>query len=381
MALSDRTYFTLLLAVAVLAGFTAGYTTAPAAGSGTQKTVVKQVVAPNTSTNTSNQFTASQIFSLVEPSVVSINVIRENGSVVPGAAQGSGIVYDTDGHIVTNAHVVKDADTIRVTFLNGNTYDARLVGRDIHTDLAVIDVDAPAADLQPVTIGSSRTVSVGQSVLAVGNPFGLSGTMTAGVVSQLGRLLSTSGGFSMPNVLQTDAAINPGNSGGPLLNYQGQVVGINTAIESRTGIFSGVGFAIPAETVKRVAPSLIETGTYKHSWIGVSGRDVSPEMADAMNLDEARGFMVVDVVENSPAEEAGLHGSDDTATIRGQEVPVGGDVIWGIDGEPVRKIQDILTYLARNTRPGDTITVTVSRDGEKQTISLTLAARPPRAPS
>lgn len=377
--MSDRSYFTLLVLFAVAGGFAAGYY-----GNMQDVTVseppVQQIVLPNGTPAPDTRLAAEQIFPVVEPSVVSINVARRNGSVIPGAAQGSGIVYDTRGHIVTNAHVVNDASEIRVTFLNGKTFTARPVGQDIHTDLAVIKVDAPPAELDPLAIGQSRNLSVGQPVLAVGNPFGLSGTMTKGIISQLGRRLDTAGGFSMPNMIQTDAAINPGNSGGPLINEQGEAIGINTAIESRTGTFSGIGLAIPAETVKRVVPALIEDGEYKHSWIGVRGNDVTPRIAEAMGLDEARGFLVVGVAENGPAADAGIQGSDDTVTIRGEQVEIGGDVIIGIDGEPVRQIDDILTYLARHTRPGDTITVTVIRDGTEEQVALTLAERPQQAP-
>nr|EGQ39972.1 MAG: trypsin-like serine protease [Candidatus Nanosalinarum sp. J07AB56] len=215
----------------------------------------------------------------------------------------------------------------------------------------------------------------GQTITAIGNPFGLRGSMTSGIVSQVGRLLPVQGDFSIPNVIQTDAAINPGNSGGPLLNMQGRVVGVNTAIESRTGTFSGVGFAIPSDTVRRVVPELIRNGEYNHPWLGVSGRDLNPEISRRMNLDTTAGFLVVSVVDGGPSDGA-LRAGSNRESINGQGISLGGDVIVAIDGERMRGISDILTYLDSETEVGETITVTVIRDGERQDIEVSLQQRP-----
>lgn len=213
-------------------------------------------------------------------------------------------------------------------------------------------------------------------MVAIGNPFGLSGSMTAGIVSQKNRLLRTEGRFSIPNVLQTDAAINPGNSGGPLLNMAGEVIGVNTAIQSESRTFSGVGFAISAETVERVVPRLINQGEYRHPWIGVSGLDVTPDISRAMGLNVTRGFLIVNVVEDSPAAAAGLESGERQVEVDGGTVTVGGDVVVAIDGEKVRKIDDILNYLATETSVGETVTLTVIRDGERVDVELILARRP-----
>ncbi|MDY6774026.1 MAG: trypsin-like peptidase domain-containing protein, partial [Candidatus Nanohaloarchaea archaeon] len=333
----------------------------PSIGSGQKKVVVK--------TNASTPL--PEIFEMAKHSVVSVQTEGPNGG-----AQGSGFVYSSEGYIVTNEHVVQGATEVEVTFLSGKQRQAKIVGADPYTDLAVLKVDPEGLDLQPLSLGEIGEVRVGDRVAAIGNPFGLSGSMTSGIVSQKNRLLRTEGQFSIPNVLQTDAAINPGNSGGPLLNMQGEVIGVNTAISSKTGTFNGVGFAVSVETVKRVVPVLIQKGEYRHPWIGVSGRDVSPEIANAMDLNVSYGFLVVEVVDDSPADRAGLHAGGREVTIEGRKITVGGDVIVGIDGRKVRKINDILNYLAKETSVGETITLTVLRDGERKEIELTLARRP-----
>lgn len=317
--------------------------------------------------NYSRTSSYTHLFDVTDQSVVSIRSYGEQNS------QGSGFVYDEDGYIVTNAHVVEGASRVEVNFLDGTTRTASIVGTDPYTDLAVLNVNK--RNLQPLELADSSDVSVGQPAVAIGNPFGLRSSMTAGIISQKGRSLRTQGGFSTPNVLQTDAAINPGNSGGPLLNIQGEVVGVNTAIESRTGTFSGIGFAIPSNTVDRVVPSIIEDGDHSHSWIGVSGVDVSPGISEAMNLENTTGFLVVDVVPESPAEAAGLRAGETVEVINGREVLIGGDVIVKIDDEKVRGINDLLLYLARETSPGDTVEMTVIRDGERVEVPVTLGAR------
>lgn len=308
-----------------------------------------------------------KIFNLVQNSVVLITT---------NLAQGSGFVYDNAGHIVTNYHVIEGASTIQVTFVDGSITKASLVGEDIYSDLAVIKVNADVTALYPVVLGNSTELTVGEPIVAIGNPFGLSDTMTAGIVSQLGRELSAPGGYVIVDVVQVDAAINPGNSGGPLVNVNGEVVGVNTAIVSESGTFTGVGFAIPSETVRRELPSLIQTGTYDHPWIGVSGMDVTVGIAEEMDLEEVQGFLVVDVVAGSPADEANLEGGDRTVLIDGQEVKVDGDVIVGVDGLKVRNLNDLVVYIERNKVPGDTISLKIVRDGSKMTKALSLGRRP-----
>lgn len=310
------------------------------------------------------------LFEKVEQSVVSVRAYgSEDG-------QGSGFVYSRNGYIVTNEHVVDDAERIEVTFPEKGTYRASLVGMDVYSDLAVLRVER--SGLQPLQLGNLSSVRVGEDAIAIGNPFGLPSTMTQGIISQRGRTLPVQGGFSIPNVLQTDAAINPGNSGGPLLNDDGEVIGVNTAIETQTGTFSGVGFAIPVSAVKRVVPELIETGDVEHPWIGVSGVNVDSEIAEEMELEEPRGFLVLEVAEGGPAAEAGLQGGDRTIQWKGRQLDVGGDVIVAIGDREVSGINDILTYLSTETSVGETVEITVVRDGERVEIPVTLGAREDR---
>ena len=290
---------------------------------------------------------------------------------------GSGFVYDNLGHIITNAHVVEGASKATVTFLDGTQYDAQIVGQDKFTDIAVIKVSEKPRLLHPLRLGDSSQLHVGEPVAAIGNPFGLSGSMTSGIVSQIGRLLpSQDSGFSIPDVIQTDAAINPGNSGGPLLNLRGEVIGINTAIQSMSGEFSGVGFAIPSNTAIKIVPSLIEDGEYHHPWIGISGRDIDPDLARVLELKDAKGFLIITVVDGSPADKAGLKGMTATQVIDGKEYPADGDIIISVDDKEVRKISDILIHLQREKSVGDTMVLGVLRDGEFMHISLELVERP-----
>ena len=316
-----------------------------------------------------------EIFEKSEPGVVRVNVQRGETEDVRGGV-GSGFVFDKKGHIITNAHVVKDANKVVVTFLDGRSYNAEIIGTDEYTDLAVIKVNADLALLHPLLIGDSSNLKVGEGIAAIGNPFGLSGSMTSGIVSQIGRLLPTDNQYNIPDVIQTDAAINPGNSGGPLLNMRGEIVGINTAIQSNTGEFTGVGFAIPSQTVAKIIPTLVEDGEYKHPWIGISGRDIDPDMAKVLNLKDAIGFLVITVVENSPAFDAGLIGSDKTIDVEGINYPVGGDIILAVDGIEVRKIDDILIHLQRAKSVGDEMVLEVLRDGRTTDITIILQERP-----
>jgi S1-C subfamily serine protease len=263
-----------------------------------------------------------------------------------------------------------------VTFLDGRSYNADIIGTDTYTDIAVIKVNADLSLLHPLSIGDSSNLKVGEQIAAIGNPFGLSGSMTAGIISQLGRLLPTESNYQIPDVIQTDAAINPGNSGGPLLNMRGEIVGINTAIQSATGEFTGVGFSIPSQTVAKIVPTLIEKGEYEHPWIGIAGRDIDPDMASALNLKDAVGFLVITVVEDGPAFQAGLIGSEKTIEVNGVNYPVGGDVILAVDGKEVRKIDDILVHLQRAKSVGDEMVLEILRDGRTTNVTITLDARP-----
>ena len=289
---------------------------------------------------------------------------------------GSGFVYDTEGHIITNHHVIEDAETIEVTFLDGNITSATVVGMDIYSDVAVIKVDSQVTKLQPVVIGSSSDLVVGEAVAAMGNPFGLSDTLTVGIVSALEREMEAAGNYVIIDVIQIDAAINPGNSGGPLVNTKGQVVGVNTAIQSETGTFTGIGFAIPSDTVKREIDELIETGSYKHPWLGVSALNVNIAIANAINLDKPQGVLLVNVTEGSPAEQAGLAGSDHDIMVEGQTIPIGGDVIIEIDDVATIRMTDLVVYMERNTSPGDVVVFEIIRDGEVRNIEVILGERP-----
>jgi S1-C subfamily serine protease len=302
---------------------------------------------------------------------------------------GSGFVWDKDGHIVTNNHVVDGADKIRVTFADGTTADAKVVGTDPDSDLAVIKVDVPAERLQPVEVADSNQVKVGQLAVAIGNPFALENTMTVGIVSAMGRQLpvgaySQNGlgatpqpSYTIPNIIQTDAPINPGNSGGVLVNDQGQMIGVTAAIESPVRANAGIGFAIPSAIVQKVVPTLIKGDTYEHPWLGLSGISINPDLATAMKLgSDQRGALVIDVTPGSPADKAGLHGSDRQMTVDGQDVRVGGDLVTAFNGQPVQGFDDLVADLANSAQVGQTVKLTVLRNGKEETIEITPAARP-----
>jgi S1-C subfamily serine protease len=312
------------------------------------------------------------LFQKVDQSIVYIEARGDESS------QGSGFVYSRKGYVVTNEHVVDDADSVEVSFTDGTTRKAEVVGDDPYSDLAVLKVDK--SGLQPLELGNSSDVRPGQKAVAMGNPFGLRGSMTVGYISQVGRSLPVQEvgleGFRIRNVIQTDAAINPGNSGGPLMNVHGEVIGVNTAIETNTGSFSGIGFAVPANTVKRVVPEIVNSGDAKHPWIGISGRDMSREIAEKMNTTQETGFLVMNVSQNSPASEAGIKPGNRTARIGRLNYRIGGDIIVGMNEEKMRDIQDIKKFLALDADVGETVNMTVMRDGKNVTLPLTLADRP-----
>jgi len=323
----------------------------------------------------SKKLSLIEIFENSEDGVVRVNIQRAEEAMTP-IGVGSGFVFDKKGHIITNAHVVEDAKRVVVTFLDGRSYNSEIIGVDTFTDIAVIKVNADLSLLHPIFLGDSSNLQVGEPIAAIGNPFGLSGSMTAGIVSQLGRLLPSGAGYSIPDVIQTDAAINPGNSGGPLLNMRGEIVGINTAIQSATGEFTGVGFAIPSQTVAKIVPSLIKNGEYKHPWIGISGRDIGPDLAKVLNLKDAVGFLVVTVIPDSPASRAGLQGSENIVERDGVQYTVGGDIILSVDGLEVRKISDILIHLQRAKSVGDEMVLEIIRDGRTTNFTIILGERP-----
>jgi S1-C subfamily serine protease len=322
----------------------------------------------------SKSLSLMEIFEKAEPGVVRVNTITNQTSDTGGV--GSGFVFDKMGHIITNAHVIDGSTKTVVTFLDGRSYNAEIIGMDEYTDIGVIKVNADLKLLNPLSLGDSSNLNVGEPIAAIGNPFGLSGSMTSGIVSQMGRLLPSGSGYSIPDVIQTDAAINPGNSGGPLLNMRGNIVGINTAIQSTTGEFTGVGFAVPSQTVAKIVPTLINDGEYKHPWIGISGRDIDPDTANVLGLKDALGFLVITVVENSPAADAGLVGSDKMIEVDGREYPVGGDIIVAVDGMDVRKIDDILIHLQRVKTVGDEMNLEILRDGRTTNVTIILQERP-----
>ena len=310
------------------------------------------------------------LYERVSPSVVNIAV-----STAFGGGTGSGFVLDRNGHIVTNNHVIEDAERILVRFADETIVEAELVGSDIDSDLAVIRVDVQTDLLRELQLGDSSTLRVGQRAIAVGNPFGLEQTMTTGIISALGRVVRQESGFSLPKLIQTDAAINPGNSGGPLLNARGEVIGVNTLIFSSSGSSSGVGFAVPVNTVKRVVPSLIATGRYEDPWLGISGTSITTVVAEVLDLPVDQGILLQEVVVDGPADRAGLRGNDQQAEIDGMLAPSGGDIIVAIDGVELGDMDDLIIYLAETT-VGQTVTLEILRDGEKQSVALVLVERP-----
>lgn len=333
-----------------------------------------------------------ELYRRASPAVVSIEVqsnleeeLPEGHPQVPPLpglpfSQGSGFLFDDQGHIVTNNHVVENGRNLVVTFFDGSTTEARVVGTDPGSDLAVIKVDELAPGVAPLPLGDSRELEVGQTAVAIGNPFGLQNTLTVGVISGLGRSISgpqsTEGTFSIPNIIQTDAAINPGNSGGPLLNVRGEVIGVNTAIRSEDGSFDGVGYAVPASAVGRIVPVLIADGRYYHPWIGIRMFQVDALLAREFDLGVNQGVLVMDVQRNSPADAAGLRAGSREVEHNGFPLTIGGDIITAIDAQPVNNSLDLISYLALETSVGDNVTLTIIRNGREQQVPVTLAARP-----
>ena len=325
------------------------------------------------------------VYETVSPAVVNITNRSYTYDMfmgaVPQEGTGSGFVYDSEGHIVTNYHVVENAGELLVTLASGQVYEAKIVGVDPSNDLAVIHIDAGVDLPKPVVLGDSDQLRVGQFVLAIGNPFGLEQTLTTGVVSALGRVIESPDGRFIGEAIQTDAAINPGNSGGPLLDLTGRVIGVNSQIISSSGTSSGVGFAVSVNTVRRVVPELIARGYYPHPWLGAQMLTLTPATAKVlreagMNVPVDTGLLVITTVKGSPADKAGIRGGSRVVRIGRYQVPLGGDIITAINGQPVNDYQGLTVYLETKTSVGDTVSLTIIRDGAEQSIAVTLAERP-----
>ncbi len=378
-----------LLVMAVSLGCVALQTVTPPPPSVPPPTVLPPTPAARVSLHESVadlQSQVEEVYASMGDTVVNISVVNITYDFffnpVPQEGTGSGFIYDTEGHIITNFHVIEGADQIQVTFADGATVDAEVVGYDATYDLAVLRVDVAGRTLHPVALGDSDAVRVGQFVVAIGNPFGLEQTVTFGVVSSLGRVIESPDGRYIGGVIQTDAAINPGNSGGPLLDLQGRVIGVNAQIISPSRANAGIGFAIPVNIVKWVVPELIEYGRYRHPWMGITFwpagltpqlarefRDLGAEVPD-------RGILILEVQPNSPAARAGIRGGQQIVRLRRGNLPIGGDVILSINGEPMETPRDLIAYLESRTRVGDTVQVMVWREGEELTLPVTLGERP-----
>jgi len=322
------------------------------------------------------------VYERVAPSVVSITtrVLRRNFffEVTPEEGAGSGFVLDRQGHILTNYHVIAEAERIEVNFGEDTVYPARVVGLDRRNDIALIRVDAPAEFLEPVELGTSANLRVGQRAIAIGNPFGQFGrTLTTGVISALGRTLEGQDGRTITGIIQTDAAINRGNSGGPLLDSSGRVIGINTAIFSPTGASAGVGFAVPVDTIHRVLPDLLKLGRYRHPWLGIRyAYSVTPGLAEILKLPVNQGLLLVQMYDNAPLAAAGVRGAQSEAIIGNQRVYIGGDILLAVDGVPVSRLEDLEVLLEDNYRVGDVVTVKLLRDGREFEVQIELVEEP-----
>jgi len=395
----STTLIVIIIIVSLIAGGLLGYSISNLTISGSINDLQKQVSAlqgqvsalqstPNVANQNSTYImgenvSLASLYAEVKDSVVVIQGLMVQYDIFHRSyysqVQGSGFVYNFTGQmvVITNYHMVQNVLNITVTFINGNGDAATVLGSDPYADLAVLSTNASQSEYKPLEIVSSSTLEVGDPVIAVGGPYGLAGSMTTGIVSALGRTITEemSGGYPIANVIQMSAPINPGNSGGPLLNYQGQVVGITTAIVSNS---QGLGFAIPSSTVLREIGSLVTEGSYnKHSWLGASGTDMTYEIAKAMGVNVTYGWLIMQVTSGGPANQAGLRGGTQQVTVAGQSVTIGGDIIIALDETRIRNMDDLSTFLEEHTLPGQTIDVTIVRDGQPITLTLKLDARPP----
>src|SRR5262245_22198765 len=372
---------TMIVVGTLALGAGAGAVVYSVANPSATKTVVRQVpVQSSEPAAESGTLTVGHIYRQNYQGVVEITVSSPQETPLgnqESQAQGSGFVIDSEGHIVTNDHVVDNAESVSVRFWNGNSYKATVVGTDPSTDLGVIKVDAPESILHPVTIGDSGNVQVGDPVVAIGSPFGLEETVTSGIVSAVHRQMQAPNRFTINDSIQTDAAINHGNSGGPLLNSSGEVIGVNAQIAGDTGANVGIGFAIPSDTVRSIADTLISSGKVEHAYLGVSVQEIPASVADELNL--TPGVEITDVRSNTPAQKAGLKGSTGKKTVEGTEYATGGDVITAIDGQKVETSEDVQLAIDSH-HPGDTIELTYWRNGDTHTVSVQLATRPAQIP-
>jgi S1-C subfamily serine protease len=370
---------TAALVAAAAVGVGGGVTTFAALDSDEGSTTVRQVTVESSqpAASTSESLSVSEIYEEAYQAVVEITSLSSQSSPLGGEqqaqGQGSGFVYDAEGHIVTNDHVVEGAEQVSVRFWDGSTSDATVVGTDPSTDLAVIKVDAPASVLKPLELGDSSQLSVGEGVVALGSPFGLEGTATSGIVSALNREMTSPNGFTISNSIQTDAAINHGNSGGPLLNAAGQVIGVNTQIKSDSGGNDGIGFAVPSSTVAEIVPQIVSSGSVEHAYLGVAVASLPQSVADELGV--PAGVMVTEVRQGTPAAEAGLRAATGSATVDGQSYPTGGDVVTAVDGTAVADGAGLQSAIDAK-RPGDSVEITYTRDGSSTTVQVSLGTRP-----
>lgn len=342
--------------------------------------VTETVAAPRPALSTTGAMSVNEIYERAAPGVVQItSTPGSTGSgLSPQPALGSGFVLDKAGHIVTNYHVIQWADQIRVSFSNRDTVEAQLVGTDPSTDLAVLRVETSASGLKPLPLGDSDRVEVGDQVVAIGNPFGLDRTATAGIVSALQRLITAPNQFTIEHVIQTDAPINHGNSGGPLLNARGEVIGVTTQIETG-GVTSGnvgIGFAVPSNTVKDVVAQILRTGRVDRSYLGISGQAVSSDVADKYNLPVEKGVLVESVTNGSGADKAGLQSGETQVVVAGETYILGGDIIVAFDGEKISSIEQLRDAIAAH-KPGDKVKLAIYRDRKKTGVTVTLGRQPP----
>lgn len=319
------------------------------------------------------------VYKKASPGVVNISSIVMQldffQGVVPREGAGSGAIIDKKGNILTNNHVIKNADRIEVTLADGSKWRGKLVGTDPYNDLAIINIDAPPKQLHPLTFGNSKDLQAGQKVIAIGNPFGLQQTLTTGIISSIGRSIRSQEGVTIDDLIQTDAAINPGNSGGPLLDSDGRLIGVNTAIISPSGGSVGIGFAIPIDTAKRVIPDLLEKGYVPHSWLGVSLFPLIPGLAQELGLKVERGAMIMEVVKGGPADRAGLRGGNKVLYVGNAMLPVGGDIVVVFNKEPIESSEELIRHIAKH-RPDDRVKLKILRDNRFKDIEVKLGERP-----
>lgn len=324
------------------------------------------------------------VYARVAPAVVNVTTQILQRSfffeIIPTEGAGSGFVIDDEGHILTNYHVIKDAQSIEITFFDETTLPAKLMGADPRNDLALLKVDTLPEWITPIEFGASTNLKVGQRAIAIGNPFGqFGGTLTTGVISAIGRTMEGPDGRQMTGIIQTDAAINSGNSGGPLLNSAGRLIGINTAIFSPSGTNAGVGFAVPVETIQRVLPDLLELGRYRHPWLGIRyGYRITPHLAEVLELPVERGILLVELYNTGPLAVNGIRGAQQEAVLGNQRIFVGGDIIKAIDGKVITSLEELQTLLETQYQVGDEVSITVLRKAEEIKVTLTLTEEPAR---